>query len=167
MTPAPPQRLHHVAYLTRDTARTVAFYTRCLHMRLVGHAQGERDPTTGAPQPHFHTFLEMADGGCVAFFELLGLPEGEERSPAPPWVRHLALRVPDRPSLLRYKAELTASGVAVLGPVDHGSCESIYFHDPNGIQLELTWDRRPLGDEDARAAAAALDAWNRRAGRAG
>ena len=34
---------------------------------------------------------------------------------------------------------LLQSGVEVLGPIDHkGMIESIYFHDPNGIRLELT-----------------------------
>lgn len=31
------------------------------------------------------------------------------------------------------------NGVKVPGPIDHkGMIESIYFHDPNGIRLELT-----------------------------
>lgn len=165
MTLAPPQRLHHVAYLTRDTQKTVDFYTRCLNMKLVASVQSDSVPSTGDVHPHLHTFFQMADGGCVAFFEVLGLPNDEERTAVPGWVRHLALRVPDREALLGYKQHLEAHGVTVLGPVDHEFCHSIYFHDPNGIRLELTWDLRAFVEEDASIAAGAVEAWNRRTGR--
>jgi catechol 2,3-dioxygenase-like lactoylglutathione lyase family enzyme len=165
MTLAPPQRLHHVAYLTRDTQKTVDFYTRCLNMKLVASVQSESVPSTGDEHPHLHTFFQMADGGCVAFFEVLGLPSEEDRSAVPSWVRHLALRVSDREALLRYKQHLEAHGVTVLGPVDHEFCHSIYFVDPNGIRLELTWDLRGFVEEDATIAAGAVEAWNRRTGR--
>lgn len=165
MTLAAPQRLHHVAYLTRDTQKTVEFYTRLLHMKLVGTVQNEAVPSTGDPHPHLHTFFQMADGSCVAFFEILGLPEREDTTVVPGWVRHLALRVPDRDTLLRYKEHLEANGVKVLGPVDHDFCHSIYFHDPNDIRLELTWDIRGFVEEDATAAAEAVRAWDRRVGR--
>ena len=165
MTLAPPTRLHHVAYLTRDTQKTIEFYTKLLNMKLVAHAQSERVPSTGEPHPHLHTFFQLADGGCVAFFEILGLPERKDTTVVPGWVRHLALRVPDQDSLLRYKERLEANDVEVLGPVDHGFCHSIYFHDPNGIRLELTWDIRGFVEEDAVTAAKAVQDWSRRTGR--
>jgi len=164
MTLRPPERLHHVAYLTRDTQTTVEFYTRLLNMKLAGSVQSESVPSTGEPHPHLHTFFQMADGGCVAFFEILGLPDREDVTVVPGWVRHLALRVPDRETLLRYREHLETSGVKVLGPVDHGFCHSIYFHDPNGIRLELTWDVRSFVEEDAAAAAEAVEAWKVRVG---
>src|SRR5690606_963319 len=53
-----------------------------------------------------------------------------------------------------------ASCVAVRGPVDHeGIWQSIYFFDRNASRLELTFQRRPLDDDDARAAADAVAAW--------
>ena len=161
----PPQRLHHVAYLTRDTRKTAEFYTKCLNMKLVAHAQNETVPSTREPYPHLHTFFQMEDGGCVAFFEILGLADREDQTVVPGWVRHLALRVPDRDTLLRYKTQLETHGVKVLGPVDHGFCQSIYFFDPNGIRLELTWDVRGFVPEDAAAATEAVEAWSRRTGR--
>jgi catechol 2,3-dioxygenase-like lactoylglutathione lyase family enzyme len=165
MSVAPPQRLHHVAYLTRDTQRTVEFYTKLLGMKLVGSVQNEAVPSTGEKYPHLHTFFQMEDGGCVAFFEILGLPEGEDTTVVPRWVRHLALRVADRPALLAARQHLQAHGVDVLGPVDHGFCNSIYFFDPNGIRLELTCDVRPFDETDAREAAEAVAAWSARTGR--
>jgi catechol-2,3-dioxygenase len=52
---------------------------------------------------------------------------------------HMALQVKDRAELARWREWLLQNGVEVLGPIDHkGMIESIYFHDPNGIRLELT-----------------------------
>ena len=56
----------------------------------------------------------------------------------PEWVQHLALVVEDGDELLEKKAKLEAAGVDVIGPTDHGFCQSIYFFDPNGHRLELT-----------------------------
>src|SRR5262245_41761310 len=120
----PPERLHHVAYLTRDTQKTVEFYTKHLNMKLVAHAQSETVPSTREPYPHLHTFLQMADGGCVAFFEILGLPDQEDQTVVPGWVRHLALRVPERDALLRYQAQLGAGGGTGMGTRGHGFCQS-------------------------------------------
>jgi catechol-2,3-dioxygenase len=51
----------------------------------------------------------------------------------------MALQVEDRAELARWRDWLAKNGVEVLGPIDHkGMIESIYFHDPNGIRLELT-----------------------------
>jgi hypothetical protein len=41
--------------------------------------------------------------------------------------------------LLQWKAWLIKNDVDVIGPVDHkGLILSIYFHDPNGLRLEIT-----------------------------
>src|SRR5207247_10938162 len=54
-------------------------------------------------------------------------------------VDHKALQGKDRAELARWREWLAQNGVEVLGPVNHkGMIESIYFHDPNGIRLELT-----------------------------
>ena len=55
-------------------------------------------------------------------------------------------------NLVALKAALEAKGVAVRGPEDHeGWCHSIYFMDPNGLQLEYCWVSRELTPDDARA----------------
>ena len=41
----------------------------------------------------------------------------------------------------RAKARLEAAGLDVLGPVDHGLFDSIYFFDPNGHRLELACNK--------------------------
>jgi catechol 2,3-dioxygenase-like lactoylglutathione lyase family enzyme len=158
-----PQRLHHVAYITWDTEKTVDFYTRIMKMLLVGTVTADVVPSTKEPHPYLHTFFKTDNGELIAFFELLGLPEEKDVTVVPAWVRHLALRVPDYETLLRWKEHLEANGIEVLGPIDHGICHSIYFFDPNGIRLELASDVRGFTDEDARQAPAVVAAWRERA----
>ena len=134
------QRLHHVAYRCTDARETVEFYENYLDLELATSIAENGVPSTGERYPHIHIFMEMADGGSVAFFEL---PESEEMTPdpnTPDWVQHLALKVENREMLLTYKERLERDGHSVLGPIDHTFCESIYFHDPSGHRLELTAD---------------------------
>lgn len=157
-----PRGLNHVAYLTRATAATVEFYTNLLGMDLVAHAQDDKVGSTGEEVRFLHTFFGMGDGSCVAFFELDGLPDDEDQTVVPRWVRHLALSVDSLEALDDARRRLVAAGVDVIGPVDHlGIWQSIYFFDPNGIRLELTHQNRSLGEADAAAAAEAVAAWTR------
>ena len=39
-----------------------------------------------------------------------------------------------------FKDRLESAGIEVHGAVDHGIMWSIYFYDPNGIPLEITWE---------------------------
>jgi len=47
------------------------------------------------------------------------------------------------------RRELIAKGVEVTEVVDHDWAKSIYFKDPNGIQLEFCSYTRNLGADDA------------------
>ena len=134
------QRLHHVAYRCVDAQETVDFYESFLDLELATSIAENVVPSTGERYPHIHVFLEMADGGSVAFFEL---PESDEMISdpnTPDWVQHLALKVENTEALLEYKERLQGGGHSVLGPIDHSFCESIYFRDPSGHRLELTAD---------------------------
>ena len=55
----------------------------------------------------------------------------------PVWVQHIAFKVKDRETLIRFKEHLESSDVEVLGITDHSLFHSIYFFDPNGHRVEL------------------------------
>lgn len=135
-----PQMLNHLAYVTHDVAATADFYTRILGMELASTIFDEKVPSTGEDFPYFHIFFRMADGSTIAFFECTDLPPAAKAShPAYDTFNHVALQARDRDEIRKWHAWLTQNGIEVLGPVDHkGIIESIYFHDPNGIRLELT-----------------------------
>ena len=56
-----------------------------------------------------------------------------------------------------------AAGLDVLGPVDHGIFDSIYFFDPNGHRLELAADKGTDAEMAALKAVAddMLEEWSR------
>ena len=134
------QGLHHVAYRCKDARQTADFYTKVLGLEYLMAMSEDRVPSTGESNPYFHLFFRMGDGSCVAFFELPDSPEMGRDENTPKWVQHLALRVADERTLLERKKHLESLGIDVIGPVDHAICQSIYFFDPNGHRLELTWD---------------------------
>ena len=155
--------LHHVAYRCKDAKQTAEFYTRVLDLEYAMAVSEDRVPSTGEAHPYMHIFFRMDDGSCVAFFELPEeKPMGRDAN-TPPWVQHLALRVPDEATLMRYKQRIESHGVEVLGPVDHTICKSIYFFDPNGHRLELAVDTmtEPMKKRLSGVSEAMLEEWTR------
>ncbi|KDB51977.1 glyoxalase/bleomycin resistance protein/dioxygenase [Sphaerotilus natans subsp. natans DSM 6575] len=138
-TPRPLKidRIHHVAYRCKDAKQTVEWYGRMLKMDFMLAIAEDRVPSTKAPDPYMHIFLDAGSGNVLAFFELPTQPEMGRDPNTPAWVQHIAFRVADRETLLAYKAHLEAEGVEVLGVTDHGAFHSIYMFDPNGHRVEL------------------------------
>jgi catechol 2,3-dioxygenase-like lactoylglutathione lyase family enzyme len=158
--PGRPAMLSHAAYITHDTAATVAFYTDILGMELVNAVLDDAIPSTGDPVPYFHSFFRMEDGSTIAFFEA---PELPELAPPPHYAydifQHLALQVDSREEVDRWRDWLVHKGVEVLGPIDHKIIYSVYFHDPSGLRLELTAALDPTWNDRGPAAHAALAEW--------
>ncbi|TCP43612.1 catechol 2,3-dioxygenase-like lactoylglutathione lyase family enzyme [Tamaricihabitans halophyticus] len=155
-----PRGLNHVAYVTTDTAATKRFYTEILGMKLVGHAIDDSVGSTGEQTRFLHTFFEMGDGSCIAFFEIEGQLLDHHDSPLPRWAPHLALSVGSMDELNAAHQRLLGEGIKVRGVIDHeGTWKSIYFFDPNGVRLELTYQVRQLNDDDAAAATTAVAQW--------
>jgi catechol 2,3-dioxygenase-like lactoylglutathione lyase family enzyme len=146
--------------MTRDTAATTDFYTRVLGMELVNAVLDDSIPSTGEPIPYFHSFFRMSDGSTVAFFEAPELPPLEPPPhPAYDTFRHLALQVESVDVVDRWHDWLSANGIEVLGPVDHKIIYSIYFHDPNGVRLEITTPTSTVWNDNGEAARASLADW--------
>ena len=132
------EKIHHVAYRCTDAKETVLWYQRMLNMDFVLAIAEDKVPSTGAPDPYMHVFLDAGDGNVLAFFELPTRPRSCPDPNTPSWVEHIAFKVRDRRELLDFKAHLERNGVEVLGITDHGIFHSIYFFDPNGHRLELS-----------------------------
>ncbi len=134
------QRLHHVAYRCIDAKQTVEWYKKHLDMDFVLAIAENQVPSTKAPDPYMHVFLDMGEGNVLAFFELPASPPMDRDNNTPAWVQHLAMKVDSVDTLLKAKARLEAAGIDVIGPTDHTIFKSIYFFDPNGHRLELAAD---------------------------
>ena len=72
--------------------------------------------------------------------------------------RHLALHVDTEQELTAWRVRLKEHGVRVTPPLAHELLESLYFDDPNGIQLEITRPLRAFAEVDARDAELTLRA---------
>ncbi|WP_300545002.1 VOC family protein [Maricaulis sp.] len=131
------KRIHHVAYRCRDAKETVEFYQRVMNMDFKLAIAENEVPSTKAPDPYLHVFLDAGMGNVLAFFELPNSPEMGRDGNTPEWVQHIAFEVEDMDALLAAKAHIEGEGIEVLGPVNHGIFKSIYFFDPNGHRLEL------------------------------
>ena len=130
-------RIHHAAYRCKDAKETVEWYAKNLYMDFVLAIAENLVPSTKAPDPYMHIFLDAGGGNVLAFFELPNSPEMGRDENTPAWVQHMAFEVDSMETLLAAKAKLEANGVEVLGPTNHTIFKSIYFFDPNGHRLEL------------------------------
>jgi len=157
------QRIHHVAYRCRDAKQTVEWYRKHLGMDFVLAIAENNVPSTGAPDPYMHVFLDAGQGNVLAFFELPNSPPMGRDANTPEWVQHIAFKVASLAELAATKARLEAEGIEVVGPTEHTIFKSIYFFDPNGHRLELACDTATpeMSRKLDEVKWAMLDEWNR------
>lgn len=157
------QKIHHVAYRCHDAKETVEFYQKHLNMEFLLAISENEVPSTKAPDPYMHVFLDAGQGNVLAFFELPDAPKMGRDEQTPEWVQHIALQIESLESLSAAQKKLETAGLSVLGPVDHTLFQSIYFFDPNGhrIELAVNTDEPGMLDELKRVAPDMLEEWSR------
>ena len=157
------KRIHHVAYRCNDAKETVDFYRDVLGMEFQLAFAEDEVPSTREPDPYMHVFLDAGMGNVLAFFELPNAPPMGKDPNTPTWVQHIAFEVSDAGALAAARERVEAAGLEVIGPIDHGLFDSIYFFDPNGHRLEIAANKGSAEDRvRARAVAdAMLDEWTR------
>ena len=125
--------VHHLALICADPERTIRFYQDVVGFPLVELFEN-RDYEGSS-----HFFFDIGNGNMLGFFDFPGLglepvPEGLGG------VQHFAISV--TPEVFEAaKVRLAEAGVEYLGP-EMGVKESIYFKDPDNIQVEFI--RQPL-----------------------
>jgi catechol 2,3-dioxygenase-like lactoylglutathione lyase family enzyme len=147
--------LNHVDLGTRDMEATRAFYEDLLGFPLVRADLVE----LGDDGLLKHFFFDIGNGQLMGFMsgeDVRGYPKDFDPSinqglGLAPGVFHYAFDAETEQDLLGIREHLLAHGVKVRGPVDHeGWSKSIYFRDPNGLQLEVCHIVRPFVAEDAK-----------------
>ncbi len=131
--------IHHSAYLCRDAKETRDFYCDVLGMRMRAALAIYKRPGTNEDLRYLHLFFEMDDGNYIAFFDLPDTVREEyfyNKDSMQEY--HYAFELEDLAAQQEFKERIEALGLPVRGPIDHGFVTSIYFHDPNGLQLEFT-----------------------------
>ncbi len=138
-TKIPVKQFHHHAFRTADMEKTRAFYEDVLGCPLIGTFVETTDPVTEEPSNYIHCFFEFADGTALAFFQFQEDKYGPSKIQGnqDPFDHHIALEVETKEAVFGFRDRLEAAGYAHM-LIDHGYCYSIYMHDPNGMQVELT-----------------------------
>ena len=152
--PAPNKPgFHHVAYACRDIDATHHFYEDLMGFKLV-HTEVETFKEGGFFR---HTFYDLGDGSCIAFFDVHGVGEQPDwkseistGNGLPVWVNHVAFRATEARQQ-EVKERMATAGIEPLMDIDHDWCHSLYFVDPNGIMVELCRDTPglPVDREEA------------------
>jgi catechol 2,3-dioxygenase-like lactoylglutathione lyase family enzyme len=144
----------HIGLSTRDLDRTRDFYENVLGFEAVRCdileiKEGGRIR---------HIFFDTGRDQLIAFMEARDVPgvsadydAGINRGlGVPNAFYHFAFEAGSEAGLEEKRKELIGRGVEVTEVVDHDWAKSIYFQDPNGIQLEFCCFTRNLNDNDAR-----------------
>lgn len=122
------QRIDHVEVLVRDVKRSVEWYRKVLGLRVAEMWEGE-PVLLGAGENYLALFTAKHAG-----------PNNSDDNRQPPirW-RRVAWRT-DQVGFEAAQEHLRDCGVAFEGPVDHQVAFSLYFEDPDGNPLEITYD---------------------------
>lgn len=157
------KRIHHVAYRCNNAKETVEFYQRVMGMDFQLAIAEDAVPSTKAPDPYMHVFMDAGMGNVLAFFEIPNSPPMQKDPNTPDWVQHIAFEVESMDALLAGKAKAEAAGLDVIGPTNHGIFKSIYFFDPNGHRLELVANTADPGmlERLHEVAPAMIEEWDR------
>jgi catechol 2,3-dioxygenase-like lactoylglutathione lyase family enzyme len=149
-----PRGFSHVGLSTLDLDRTRDFYERILGFKAV-RCDILKVKEGGQIR---HIFFDTGRDQLIAFMEASGVPgipveydAGINRGLGVPGVfYHFAFEAGSEAALNEKRHELLARGIDVTEVVDHDWAKSIYFKDPNGIQLEFCCFTRNLNSDDAR-----------------
>ncbi len=126
--------LHHITLVSANAQRTVNFYVNVLGQRMIKQTVNFDDPGS------YHIYFgdkTGRPGTAITFFEW---PHAGKRRHGIGGTHHFALRVADYNGLLKWKRRLTDLGVKVIGPRNRQYFQSIYFRDPDGVNVEIATD---------------------------
>ena len=120
--------LHHVTAVCSDIARTRAFYESLLGLRLVKRTVNFDDPTT------WHLYFGDRNGRPGTLLTFFEWPDAEPGAPGTGAAVALAFAIP-KGAAHGWVRRLTEADVRVA--IAPGADDSVAFHDPDGLALEL------------------------------
>ena len=146
--PAPdlhPNGVNHLALSTADMKAQLTFFADVLGCptRALYWMHGVADT--------FHGFVELSDDSYLAFVQAPGNPtepqwgvthSGNAGDPVTAGtMQHVAFNVDSIDEVLTMRDRIRSHGIQVLGPLDHGMIQSIYFAGLEGLSLEVCTGR--------------------------
>lgn len=134
--------IHHLAIMSADIKSHIEFFSDVLGCKL--SAIFDMHGVPGG----IHAFMHL-DDHC--YFSIVQLPAvkdipiemgvthaGTGAGPcAAGTMQHLAFKVDTPDQLIAIRDRIRKKGVNVIGPINHGMCQSIYFGGPEQMVLEV------------------------------
>ena len=144
--------VHHLAVSTADIKTQIEFFSDVLGAELVALFWMH-----GVPGG-WHGFCRLSDLCSIAFVQLerngsiaseVGVTHAGSGAgtSAPGTMQHIAFSVDSHDELLAIRDRIRSKGVNVIGHIDHGMCESIYFAGPEGLVLEIATSAEALNPD--------------------
>ena len=120
---SPDAHMGLVELSVSDLDRSLAYWQDAIGLRVLSRENGTAELGADAPLLRFveEPGARPADGFTGLF--------------------HVALLVPDRPSLGRFLAHAAREGIPLTGLSDHSVSEAIYLRDPDRHGIEVYADR--------------------------
>ena len=122
---------NHVAVLTSDTERFVAFYRDVFGAEVLGEQRmGEEGVLT---------FVKVGEDAEINLFEVAGNTEATRQTPmfGRGRIDHLALAATSLESFEEIRQRLIARGASDEFVTDFGPVLSVFFRDPDGLECEV------------------------------
>jgi len=138
-----PRGVHHLAISTGDIKAQIEYFNDVLGLELV--ALYWMHGVEGA----WHGFMKLHDHSYLAFVQMEAIRDIDAipgvthagnggGTSAGGTMQHVAFDVDSADDLLAMRDRIRSRGIDVMGPIDHGMCQSIYFAGLEGLTLELS-----------------------------
>jgi catechol-2,3-dioxygenase len=124
------KKLGHVVLKVRDLDRSEAFYTSVLGLAVTGRMPGRMV---------FFAVPGNSDSHDLGLWQVG--PDAASPAPRQVGLFHVAWQVEREEDLRAFHDSLVARGVPVRSTMDHGANLSVYFEDPDGHMLEVTYEK--------------------------
>jgi catechol-2,3-dioxygenase len=80
-------------------------------------------------------------------FVIFDDPETVDKVPTAAGVDHVAFGVPDHAAFVSTYERLKAAGITPTSQLNHGFTTSLYYHDPDGNEVEFSVDNFPSKEQ--------------------
>ena len=123
--------VNHVAILTNDTERLVAFYRDVFDAEVDGQTSEGEGMTL--------TFIRIGESAELNVFEINGNAEASRQTPmfGRGRIDHLGLQAASLEAFEEIRRRLITCGAADEFVTDFGSILSLFFRDPDGLEGEV------------------------------
>ena len=130
--------IHHITGITDDLELAGDFYERTLGLSIVKKTFNQDDEKS---KHYFWANYEGSEVGAHSALTLFGWPGSRNVArPGAGQTHHIAFRTESPEEQAEWRDHLLSLGIEVTPVLDRNYFESIYFHAPDGMLLEIATD---------------------------